>query len=388
MLLLNILSILNLVGVHISLNSDGSNYLKDNYRSKDATNIRRYINKDDSDHVETVNKYAILYSGQKENEELVQNVKMDINSFYMDTGQINGENELNRNVKSNLKQNLNIDVNYNLVSDWNDIITNVNTDENLKVNSVENVIGLTENKILVQNTTEVNHLESDRDIEDLVILNQNESNKEIDKNIDQILTEFSDHTNAGRNMKNNLDEDITNDIDKNSTNLNEKYWTYVDTEYDSKSYEVQNTSYVISDSENSNHENSDAKNIDKELEDSGLDAVKHDFVLEERKNRPIIPKVNFTEKEDSRIYMNIEWGPLVRQVKRVDKFYERRGKRKPTAWERYFANYHDNIGIPSAEKIKAHESRNSRSRLRSSTRIVNGISADVGAFPYLVRFIR
>lgn len=370
MLLLIILNILNLVGVRISLNSDRSELQKDNYRSKEVTNVGRYIHKS-SNRFETVNKYAISYSGQYVNENIVHNVKTNINSFYMDTPHIkhdrNGEKHLNRDVKTGLKQNVNINVNYNTNTDWYDItplnkynmdtISNVNTDNNLKINSVQKVIGLTK----------------------IASVNQN-------MDLNQNLTEFfnraliSDHTNSGQYIKEYLDEDTTDDVNK-ILNSDQEHWDSDGTEYESKSNEEQDLIlYEISDCDvNLNHKNlgnSDSKNVDKEEEEP--DDFDHDFVEEEEKIR---------ETDNAQIFMNIKWSPLVTQEKRVHKYHKRKGRRKPNSWEKYFSNYHENIGIPSAQKIKAQES-DAKSRLRSSTRIVNGTTAEIGEFPYLVRFIR
>lgn len=452
MLLLNILNIFNLVGVHISLNSDRSEYQKENYRSKQITNVRKFKHKD-SNHIKTVDKSEILYSGPYVNEEIVQNVRKDSNSFYTDTGQIKDYNNKEfRDVKTNSKQNINLNVKYNTNSDWYDItplnqfnlyeITIVNKDKKLKVNSVQAVIDLMENKILVQNKEAVNNLDpGDNVMGDLVSRNTNkravlnverneiynqymehkshqENDEKINSNVkiqnfshnedtngtiarvksnidsDQYESEIfnetsiSDLKNSDQNVTKYLDEDVTDDVYE-VANSHEKHCDTDDTEYESISYE---DLYEILDCHNNsnpkkNMEKSKSNNIDKEVEELELDDFKRDFVLEEEKVRPIIPIIKFIKKNNATVYMDLEWSPLVRQEKRISKSYKRKGKRKPTAWERYYSNYHENIGIPSAEKIKTDELSGDKWRLRSSTRIVNGVAAELGQFPYLVRFI-
>lgn len=434
MLLLYILNILNLVSVHISLNSDQREYQKDSYRSKEVTNVRRHMHKN-SDRLKTISTNTISYSGQDENEKIIQNVKTDINSFYTDTGQIkdNRNGDRDQDVNIYLKQNVNINVIYDTDRDWYDIIpiniykldkiSNVNTDKNLKDNTVR-----TKNKILVQNNIAVNNLDSGHKvIEDLVDGNSNKkavlnveqtpslnqyiesiSNQDIDKNInsnveianfnhnkhsggidiDQHVAElFNDalNLNYGQDIKKYLYEDVTDD-ESVTPSSNEKHGDFDDTEYESNSHEEQD-SYEISFSDKKNLENSDLQIFDKELKQLELEDFKHDLVVEEEIDRPVTPKIKFETKDDETISMKIEWGPLVRQERTVSKAFIRKGRRKPTSWEKYFCNYHDNIGIPSAEKLRAHELSGSTSRLRASTRIVNGVGAALGDFPYLVSFL-
>lgn len=437
------LNILNLVGAHLNLNSDRSEFQKDNYRSNEIANVKRYTYKD-TDGIETPDENAIPYSGQYENDNIVQNVKTGINSIYTDTGQtkdnINEDKDFDRDIKTNLKQNIN--VKYNTDADWYDIttlnpfnkdtISNVNPHKNVKVivNSVQifrDLPEITVNKLDVDHNsiedleygkTQVRTILNIEQIEPLVfnqyieyisnLTNQNintifnhykhidgtsvNQNMDVDQNVTELFNQalISNPTNLGQKIKIYSEEDITDDVNK-VTNSHDENWDTNETEDESKSYKKQDS--ILNDTsdcdENCTHKNNldktDTKNEVKEL---SLDEIKHAFVAEEQKFRPIKPKVHFTEEDNAKIYMNIRWGPLVRQEKRVNKSHKRKGGRKPTPWERYYTNYHENIGIPAATKIHSHEAPKVRLWRRSSTRIVNGIGADVGQFPYLVRFIR
>lgn len=444
MLLLIILNILNVVSVHLSSNSDQSEFQKDNYRSKEVADVRRYK---DSDRIETVNKNAIPHSGQYVNEKIVQNVKTDTNSMYTDTGQLkdyrNEEKEFDLDVKSNLKQTIN--VKYNTNSDRYDIhalnqfnkgmIPNVNTYKNPKVNSVQIFMDLPDITVndldsdhnIIENfknrntnmKTRLNiapiqslvfnqyiehklHQEIDKNVNSNYIHNKLTNdiiasvnqNMEVNQNVNELfsLALISNYTNSGKETINYADEDIIEYV--KVFNSDEEHWGTDETKDESKSYEEQDS--ILNDisdcDENCSHkkdlENSDIKKIDHEVKALGLDELKHNFFVEDQEFRPIIPKVQFMEKDNTNIYMQIRWSPLVKQEKRVNKSHQRKGKRKPTAWEKYYSNYHENIGIPAAANIHAHESPGSKfAGRRSSTRIVNGLSADVGQFPYLVRFI-
>lgn len=144
-----------------------------------------------------------------------------------------------------------------------------------------------------------------------------------------------------------------------------------------------------------NNENSDS-NIDmKELATQLTPKLRNHG--KPKTGKTVTPKQHVVET-DRDAYINVRWSSLVRQQKKINNEFKMGDTREPTDVEKFYSNYHNNIGIPSAKKLVAelklkNKGFKSKSKLNKKTktpldfRIVNGNTIPVGLFPYLVRLI-